>query len=29
MKKIVIAIVAAATLAAGIVGALVYAKRED
>lgn len=29
MKKIVIAIVAAATLAAGIVGALVYTKRED
>lgn len=29
MKKIAIAIVAAATLAAGIVGALVYAKRED
>lgn len=29
MKKIIIAIVAAATLAAGIVGALVYAKRED
>lgn len=29
MKKIVIAVVAAATLAAGIVGALVYAKRED
>lgn len=29
MKKIVIAIVAAATLAAGIVGALVYAKRDD
>ena len=29
MKRIVIAIVAAATLAAGIVGALVYAKRED
>lgn len=29
MKKIVIAIVAAATLAAGIVGALVYANRED
>lgn len=29
MKKIVIAIVAAATLAAGIVGTLVYANRED
>lgn len=29
MKKIVIAVVAAATLAAGIVGALVYAKHED
>lgn len=29
MKKIVITIVAAATLAAGIVGALVYAKRDD
>lgn len=29
MKKTVIAVVAAATLAAGIVGALVYAKRED
>ena len=29
MKKIVIAIAAAATLAAGIVGALVYVKRDD
>ena len=29
MKKIIIAIVAATALAAGIVGALVYANRED
>lgn len=29
MKKIVITVVAAVTLAAGIVGALIYANRED